>query len=206
MKLKRIQIEKFRSIKKSDIIVNSLTALVGENNVGKSAISLKYLAKVLPNKAMEKLDLTDKIKLEYYRLDKTFDGNMTLEEENENGLLVNPKKLNVDNPKDPKDELLDVIINNINDRFSGIFDDGDKVIVETLFNKVLEQNSKLKRYAKKNNPEIFNTKLEEVFENAAHSCYADQMEAFKKLFENAEFYNAIMSAIGSAAYSLLGRE
>lgn len=38
MKLNRIQIEKFRSIKKSDIIVNSLTALVGENNVGKSAI------------------------------------------------------------------------------------------------------------------------------------------------------------------------
>ncbi len=167
---------------------------------------LKYLAKVLPNKSTEKVDLEDKIKLEYYRLDKSFEGDIQLEEENENGLLVNPKTLNVDKPKDPKDELLDVIINHINDRFSGIFDEGDKVIVETLFNKILEQNSKLKRYAKKHNPEIFNTKLEEVFESAAHSCYAEQMGAFKKLFENAEFYNAIMSAIGSAAYSVLGRE
>lgn len=38
MLVKKIRIEKFRSIKKAEINLNSLTALVGENNVGKSTV------------------------------------------------------------------------------------------------------------------------------------------------------------------------
>lgn len=38
MKIKSVKIEKFRSIKKADIDLNSITAIVGENNAGKTAI------------------------------------------------------------------------------------------------------------------------------------------------------------------------
>jgi type I restriction enzyme R subunit len=161
---------------------------------------LKYLSKVLPNKPTEKIDLDDKIKLEYYRLDKTFEGDIMLETPGDYVVIENPKTIDLDKPKDPNAELLEVIINHINERFSGIFSDGDKVIVETLFSKILQNDKKLKRYAKKDNPEVFNSKFDKIFEDIAHECYTESMESFKKLFEDKDFYTAIMSEIAKEAY------
>lgn len=161
---------------------------------------LKYLSKVLPNKPSEKVDLDDKIKLEYYKLDKTFEGDIALETPGDYVIIENPKGIDLDKGKDPNDELLEVIINHINDRFNGIFTEGDKVIVETLYSKVLQKDKKLKRYAKKDNPEVFNSKFDKIFEDIAHECYTEQMGAFKKLFEDKEFYMAVMSEMARESY------
>lgn len=161
---------------------------------------LSYMNKVLPSKSAESVDLDDKIRLEYYKLDKTFDGSIVLETPEDYVVIENPKTVDVDKGRDPKDELLETIINHINDRYSGVFTEGDKVIVETLANKVLMKEKKLKRYAKNNNPEIFNSKFDEVFADIAHECYAESMDSFKKLFEDKEFYNTILSQIAIEAY------
>lgn len=161
---------------------------------------LKYLAKMLPDKPTEKIDLDDKIRLEYYRLDKTFEGDILLETPGDYVVIESPKKIDTNKPKDPNDELLEVIIKHINERFGGIFTDGDKVIVETIFSKVLQNEQKLKKYAKKDNPEVFNSKFDKIFEDIAHECYTEQMDAFKKLFEDKAFYSAIMSEIAKEAY------
>lgn len=167
---------------------------------------LKYLSKVLPNKPTEKVDLDDKIKLEYYRLDKTFEGDLTLETPADYVIIENPKNIDLDKAKDPKQELLEVIINQINEHFNGIFTDGDKVIVETLYSRVLQNDKKLKRYAKKDNSEVFNSKFDKIFEDIAHECYAEQMDSFKKLFEDKEFYMTVMSAMAKEAYRGLRNE
>lgn len=161
---------------------------------------LKYLSKVLPSKPAEKIDLEDKIKLEYYRLDKTFEGDVGLQTPGDSVVIENPKGIDLDKSKDPESELLEIIINHINDKFNGIFTDGDKVIVETLYTKILQNDKKLKRYAKKDNPEVFNSKFDKIFEDIAHECYAEQMGAFKKLFEDKDFYTTIMSEIAREAY------
>lgn len=161
---------------------------------------MKYLAKFLPDKPTEKIDLEDKIKLEYYRLDKTFEGDIGLETPGDYVIIENPKTIDSDKPKEPKDELLEAIIKHINERFGGIFTEGDKVIVETIFSKVLQNEQKLKRYAKKDNPEVFNSKFDKIFEDIAHECYTEQMDAFKKLFEDKVFYSTIMSEIAKEAY------
>lgn len=165
---------------------------------------LSYMAKVLPNKPMEKVQLDDKIKLEYYRLEKTFEGSILLEKKG-NYELENPKQVDPGKKKDPNSELLEVIINHLNERFNGIITEGDKVIVETMMDKVVggdkKLRNKLKKQAKNNNAEIFQDSIfPKIFKDVANECYMEQMEAFTKLFENQEFYNAIMAEIGREAY------
>ena len=53
-----------------------------------------------------------------------------------------------------EDALLEEIISKINERFDGIFSEGDRVIVETLYNRAKE-NKKLNRQAQKNDEEVF---------------------------------------------------
>ena len=162
---------------------------------------MKYLDKVLPNRVFEKVNLEDKIKLEFYRLDKTFEGQIVLESPVEYVVIKNPKTVDTGKGKDDKDELLEAIIEHINQRFNGIFTEGDKVIVETIYDKVLINNKKLSRYAKKNNAEVFQESIfPDVFKSVAHECYSQQMDAFKKLFEDKEFYNTIMQELARETY------
>ncbi|WNF38514.1 DEAD/DEAH box helicase family protein [Bacillaceae bacterium IKA-2] len=162
---------------------------------------MKYMDKVLPNSVFEKVNLEDKIKLEFYRLDKSFEGQIALDSPGEYVVIENPKKVDTGKGKDDKDELLEAIIEHINQRFNGVFTEGDKVIVETIYGKVLISNKKLARYAKKNNAEVFQESIfPDVFKSVAHECYSQQMDAFKKLFEDKEFYNTIMQEIAKETY------
>ena len=100
-----------------------------------------------------------------------------------------------------KDDLLENVISGINNRFEGIFTDGDRVIVETMYNKCVKGNKKLARYAKNNDAELFqNSIFPDIFKQIAQACYMEQVTAFKKLFENKEFYNSVMEALGKEAY------
>ncbi len=82
-----------------------------------------------------------------------------------------------------EDALLEEIISKINERFDGIFSEGDRVIVETLYNRAKE-NKKLNRQAQKNDEEVY---FPEVFKQVAQDCYIEQMKAFSKLFEDKRF-------------------
>ena len=162
---------------------------------------LKYMDKLLPKAPSENVDLNDKIKLEFFKLEKTFEGDIVIEGSGDYTVIDNTKTVNVDKNKDVKDELLENIINHINDRFAGIFSDGDKVIVETIYGKIVKDNKKLKRYAKKNSIEVFSESIfPKIFEDVAQGCYEEQMDSFKKLFEDQNFYSVIMNEIAKEAY------
>ena len=65
----------------------------------------------------------------------------------------------------------------------------------------LKLRDKLKRQAKNNNAEIFQDSIfPKIFKDIANEFYMEQMDAFTKLFENRDFYNAIMAEIGREAY------
>lgn len=162
---------------------------------------LKYMDKVLPNNSNEKVNLDDKIKLEYYKLEKTFEGDIALENNNDSSMLVNPKKIDNDKGKDKKDELLENIINHINEKFNGIFTSGDRVIVETIYSKLAKNSKKLERFAKKNDSEVFYESIfPKYFADVAQECYEEQMDSFKKLFEDKAFYEVILKEIAHETY------
>lgn len=159
-----------------------------------------YLEKLLPRAKGGDVDLEDKLRLEFYKLEQTFKGDITLNPNNDGVELENVKSVSIGGSTD-KDDTLEEIINKINHKYEGIFTEGDRVIVETMYSKCIKGNKKLEQYAKNNDAELFEHSIfPEIFKQIAQECYMEQMTAFKKLFENKEFYMAVMDALGKQAY------
>lgn len=159
-----------------------------------------YLSKLLPTNGGEDINLEGKLKLEFYKLEQTFKGDITLNPKQEPVILNNVKSIDSDVKKE-EDELLEKILKRINDKFDGMFNEGDRVIVESLYNKCVRDNRKLKKQAENNDSEMFeNNIFPKEFEKIAQECYMEQMKAFSKLFENKKFYNSIMESLAKEAY------
>lgn len=161
----------------------------------------QYLEKLLPKATDSKdVNLEDKLKLEFYKLEKEFKGSISLAPTEETQTLVNPKTLKTSG-KVEQDELLDTIIVRINDKYNGIFTDADRVIVEVIYENVLKTESRLMAYAKKNDEAVFTQSIfPEVFQKVAQECYMGSVGAFSKLFENKDFYKTIMEEIAKEVY------
>lgn len=161
----------------------------------------QYLEKLLPRAAGEDVDLEDKLRLEYYRLEKDFKGNIPLESVGDAAMLSSPKTLDTGGREADKDQLLDIIISRINDKFGGEFTESDRVIVEIIYNNSVKRNKRLEAYAKRNDEVVFTQSIfPEVFKKAAQDCYMQSMGAFSKLFEDSDFYHTVMDAIAREAY------
>ncbi|XAK56989.1 DEAD/DEAH box helicase family protein [Bacillus inaquosorum] len=160
-----------------------------------------YLEKLLPKAKTKDVDLSDKLRLEFYKLEKSFKGDITLNPQVEDKVLENPKNINVGIKPESKDDLLENIILKVNEKFKGVFTEGDRVIVETIYNKVIKDNKKIKKYAKNNDSEVFEQSIfPDIFKKVAQECYSEQVTAFTKLFEDKNFYNAIMEELAKEAY------
>ncbi|MEH2959940.1 DEAD/DEAH box helicase family protein [Candidatus Merdisoma sp. JLR.KK006] len=162
----------------------------------------QYLEKMLPPATDEKpVDLEDKLRLEFYKLEQTFKGDISLNPTVEASTLVNPKTLKTSGKGMDKDELLDVIIDKINEKYLGFFLESDRVVVEQLYNRCVKYNDKIKMQARKNDEEVFNRSIfPEIFKKVAQECYMEQMKAFSKLFEDKIFYNSVMESMAAEAY------
>lgn len=161
----------------------------------------QYLVKLLPRATSKNVDLEDKLRLEFYKLEKEFKGAITLNPTQEDKMLVNVKQLKTSGTAKEQDVLLDLIITNINDRFRGVFTDADRVLVEIIYDKSVRTNKRLAAYAKKNDEAVFTQSIfPEVFRKVTQECYMESMDAFSKLFEDKAFYTTVMDAISKEAY------
>ena len=129
-----------------------------------------------------------------------FHGDISLAPTEATKTLENPKSLKTAEFMPEEDALLEEIISKINERFDGIFSEGDRVIVETLYNRTKE-NKKLNRQAQKNDEEVYTKSIfPEVFKQVAQDCYIEQMKAFSKLFEDKRFYDTVMATLAQETY------
>ena len=161
----------------------------------------QYLEKMLPSVSdTRNIDLDDKLKLEYYKIQEDFHGDIGLAPAETAKTLKNPKSLKTAEFMPEEDALLEEIISKINERFDGIFSEGDRVIVETLYNREKE-NKKLNRQAQKNDEEVYTKSIfPEVFKQVAQDCYIEQVKAFSKLFEDKRFYDTVMATLAQETY------
>lgn len=161
----------------------------------------QYLEKLLPRAADNiNVDLEDKLKLEFYKLEKEFKGSISLVATQEKQTLINPKTLRTSGRIEQR-ETLDTIIVRINDKYNGIFTDADIVIVEVIYDTVFKSENRLKAYALKNDETVFTQSIfPEVFQRAAQECYMNSVGGFSKLFEDKAYYQIVMEAIAREAY------
>lgn len=161
-------------------------------------IFCSYLVKVIPADPMMPFDLGDRIKLEYYNLEKTYEGSISLLKE-ENG-VYEPAKLKKPVKMTEAFSPLEQVIDKINQQYIGNFTDGDKVVISTLHEK-LKNNKKLRKAAKTDGRQIFEKNIfPQLFEDAAQEAYIESTETYTKLFEDAGKYRAIMNALAQAIF------
>lgn len=171
-----------------------------DKELHKEYILCSYLGKLLPADPAPEFDLDNRVKLEYYRLEKTFEGAIELEGTPGEWKPTNPKKAG-----GKKDRLspLDEIVERINEEFYGEFTDADRVIVDTLYNK-MKQDSKVKRATKTDDQQVYARSIfPNLFEDIAQEAYMENMAAYEQLFMDAEKYRIIQKALAERLYKEL---
>lgn len=172
-----------------------------DKQMHKEYIFCSYLAKVVPADPTMPFDLGDRVKLEYYNLEKTYEGSIGLEKE-EKG-VYEPAKLKKPVKMSETLSPLEQVIEKINQQYAGDFTDGDKVVITTLHEK-LKNNKKLMKAAKTDGRQIFEKNIfPQLFDDAAQEAYIESTETYTKLFEDAGKYRAIMNALAQAMFDEL---
>ena len=90
------------------------------------------------------------VKLEYYKLQKTFEGSIQFE--NLDGQYVPAKQKSTQGKK--QKSTLDEILEKINEKYKGEFTEGDRVMLGALHDKLMG-NEKLASSARTSDPRIF---------------------------------------------------
>ena len=85
--------------------------------------------------------------------------------------------------------------------YQGNFTEADRVIVESIFDRLQGSGKTLAKQAKTSDANMFAHNIfPKTFDKVAQKCYTEQMDAFARLFEDPELYNTVMEAIGKALY------
>nr|WP_230200256.1 DEAD/DEAH box helicase family protein [Bacillus niameyensis] len=168
------------------------------------SIFTNYLLKFIPKEQREKVDITDKVKLEYYKLQKDFEGEiMLVAEDSESGILSNPKEINAGIKPPEERDSLEEIIYRVNERFPDEFTEADKVLLETLYKSFKQKpDAKVVNMAKNNSAEMFIHNLfKDVFQDKVMDEYAQGQSAYGKLFGADEnYYNVVYSLLAKDLY------
>ena len=166
----------------------------------KTYIFSEFFYRIIPKKAHEKVDLSNKLALINNKLTETFSGAIELRP-SEADKMVNPEKGTQGKKPEEKTDLLANIIEKINIMYAGKFTEADRVIVETIYDKMVKSGKALKKQAKNNDAQMFETSIfPKEFDKVAQKCYMEQMDAFSKLFEDEQFYKRVMSEMAKAMY------
>ena len=174
----------------------SQVARMFDQDLHKEYVFLNYLLGLLPAETTQMIDLEGKLKLEYYKLQKTYEGAIALNQETGVYSPASAKGAVKLEEKQPLDE----IIEKINEQYKGAFTDADKVLVDAL-KKRLMSNPKLQNMARTSDPVIFAENIfPKAFGTAAQDSYMESQDTYTSLFEDQAKYNAIMRALGAIIY------
>ena len=169
-----------------------------DKDIHKFSIYSKYLYLMLPKGPMtDKVVIDDKIFLEYYKLEKSFEGSIELEG-GEGGIVpVSGEAGHKEIKKDP----LTVIIDRINERFGTEFTEMDKVLSQ-MQNDFAKQE-KWQNAAKNNDKETFKMIFDKEFPAMAAERFEQNDEFFKKLFADPDAMKLLMDSLGTLLYENL---
>lgn len=121
-----------------------------DSDMHKQYLFLSYLIDLLPAEVEEPVDLDGKLKLEYYKLQKTFEGEIHLEHLDGQYVPATQKAAQGRQQKSTLDEILE----KINEKYKGEFTDADRVMIDALHAKLIS-DKKLESSARTADPRIF---------------------------------------------------
>ena len=164
-------------------------------------IFINYLISLLPTNSQEVVDISDKVRMDYYKLVKDNEESILLVKE-ESPIYKQQKSINpaVKTPEE-KDTLTE-ILNKINSQFPDVFTEEDQVILDLIVKQVVQNPSERQRsIAKSNDYAMFkNSLFPKEFEDLIINLSQSSEETFEKLFSNEEIFKFIMATSAQEAY------
>lgn len=168
-----------------------------DKDIHKFSVYSKFLYTMLPKgTGSSKIDIDDKILLEYYKLEKSFEGSIELEGTELGFTPISGEA----GHKEPEKDPLTAIIKKINDRFGTEFTEMDKVLVQ-MENDYASQE-KWQDLAK-SDKSTFMLLFEKDFPKVAAERYEQNDKFFKKLFDDPDMMQQVMYTIGNVLYERL---
>ncbi|MDI6600951.1 MAG: type I restriction endonuclease [Thermoanaerobacteraceae bacterium] len=162
---------------------------------------LTYLLKKLPKGKASRIDLTDKVALEYYTNKKTFEGSFSLSPKGDTKPLT-PAKFAGTGVKEGQAEYLSTIIEQLNKRFGTDFTPADQLSVEQIkedFVRDVEMVTK----AKNNSMEDFRYAFQKAFMGKVVDRMSQNEKFFMKILDDEQFANALMELMLPKVYEKL---
>lgn len=179
---------------------NYITQIVRmfDKELHKEYVFCSYLAHLLPDNDEENWDLGNKITLEYYKLEETFKGAVSLDK---NVLSVyETPTMNSTSKQVEKKSQLEEVIEKFNEHFAGEITEGDKILVEILMQK-MSGNDILRKSAQQDGDQIFtNSVFSKIFDETTMNAYMESSEVFGVLFNDPKKYAALKNALAEIMY------
>ena len=169
-----------------------------DRDIQEKYIFCKYLNTVLPKDHTRMEILDDKIELEYYRLEKQFEGSIELtKEEGE----LKPPTGNIGRKVEEEKEPLSVIVDRINEKYHTNFTNMDKVM-EQITQDFLNDDEMV-RYAKNNNSDQFKKVYVEEFPKKTYKRYKENNKMFDKMMSEPGYMEDFMKSMFNYIYEHL---
>lgn len=169
-----------------------------DKDMQKLYVFTKYLVKLLPKDNSEKVNLNDELLLEYYKLQKTADGKITLQEAEG---VVSPVVGTGTAGSNKEKDTLSEIIDKFNKKFGTSFTEQDKVLAQLKADMM--QNEQMVNSAKTGDKTAFRTLYNKQFNDIAINRYEQNDNFFKGLFENADKLRFIKEMLLADVYNEL---
>lgn len=149
---------------------------------------LKFLRTILPRDS-SKIELDDKLILEYYKNEQTFKGSIQLEE-NQGGVV--PIQGGIVGKEKKKDKL-SKILDDINLAFGTHFTEMDKVLQQ--FFEDLTKNAELQAFGKNNDLKSFELIYKDFFDDMLMDRIEENNSFFEKLGQDDDFKKSVMEKL-----------
>lgn len=170
-----------------------------DKDMQKLYVFTKYLTKLLPKNNSEKINLEDALLLEYYKLQKTAEGNITLEKTE--GVVPGIKGGVGSGSKEKEKGSLSEILDKFNKKFGTTFTEQDKVLAQLKADMM--KNEQMANSAKSGDKTAFKTLYDKQFNDIAINRYEENDSFFKGLFENADKLKFIKELLLADVYNEL---
>lgn len=171
-----------------------------DKEIHKFSVYAKFLYAMLPKGGRDKVCVDDKVLLEYYRLEKDFEGEIRPESVSEGFRPITGEAGRREKKRDP----LTVLIKSINEKYGANFTEMDKVLLQ-MENDYAAQD-KWRSYARNNDRKTFMMLFEKDFPNMAAARYEQNEDFFVKMFSAPDMMRQVMETVGAALYEKLRRE
>jgi len=179
---------------------NYITQIVRmfDKELHKEYIFCSYLAHLLPSDSDDLWDLGNKVTLEYYKLEETFAGSISLEKDVAG--QYDAATIKKANSQMEKKSQLDEVIERFNEQYAGEITGGDRILAGILMDK-MSKDEILRKSAQQDGEQIFvNSVFSKAYDKTAMDSYKESREVFGALFSDPKKYAALKTALAEIMY------